>query len=112
MSLEDYTEAERELRGRLGPRDFLVDLFRIGEEMRAFLDSPIGAMLVSEFRDDLIEAVTDLLEADSLTSDEARDAFMRAKVGWKTLNKIDTVIKAAADAEAAIIDDDQRGDAQ
>lgn len=112
MGIEEYTEADRELRGRLGPQDFLVDLFRIGEEMQAFIETPVGAMLVAEFRDDVLDALGELLDMDDPTTPEARALFMRARVGWNMLKKIDGVLSAGAEAEKMIVDNDQRGDAQ
>ena len=93
---------EDELRERLGDHDFLIDLFQMGEQMRAFVSTPVGKFLCKELRDDFNDALSKLLLDEG---DTARHVTAM-RVAWSALGRIDSSLRAGAAAEQMISDDE------
>ncbi len=111
-SLEGYggapLAAETELRSRLGEYDFLVDLFQLGQEMQSFVETPAGAYLFAELKQQFNGSLSALLEEADLTSLEARQSFADMRAAWAALGRIDTSLRAARQADKMISEMDQQ----
>ena len=99
-------ELEAGLRRNLGGSDYLVDVWQMGEAMRAFIETPAGAFLFTEFRDDFNEQLEKLLEQADPDSAEARNCFYELRATWKTLEKIRIAIDEGRKAKVTIIEAD------
>ena len=106
MTLEGYgaepSGAEAELRRRLGEHDFLVDLFQLGEQMREFIETPVGAFLFAELRSDVNSGIKGLLDQPAVDSDNARAYFAKAKTAWASLVLIQETLEMGPVAERMI----------
>lgn len=98
----DQHSPEAELRRRLGDHDFLVDLFQLGEQMQAFIETTPGNFLFRTLKDDVNRNLKDLLAEPSLGTDRANAAWARAKTAWAALVLIEETLAMGSTAESMI----------
>lgn len=99
--------AEEELRRRLGEHDFLVDLFQMGEQMRAFIETPAGAHLYLALKQDVNTGLKGLLGEPSPDTTQARLHFAQAKTAWASLSLIQETLAMGRVADRMISEMDQ-----
>lgn len=99
-------ELEAGLRRNLGDKEFLVDVWQMGEAMKAFIETPAGALLFNEFRDDFNDQLEKLLEQADLDTPAARQHFYEMRACWRALQKIRTTIDEGQKAKRNIIEAD------
>lgn len=95
-------EIEAELRQRLGPDDFLVDLFQMGQVMQEWVETPAGAYLHRTLRDRVNENLAALLREPTADTDAARRAHAEARAAHAALELIQSAIGTGRMAEQII----------
>lgn len=99
--------AEAELKRRLGEHDFLVDLFQLSEQMRAFVETPAGAFLFSTLKDNVNLGLKGLLNEPGLDTSSAKAFYAQAKTAWASLSLIEETLAMGPVADRMMTELDQ-----
>jgi len=95
-------EVEAELRRKLGDSEFLVDLLHMGDQMRAWIETPPGALLYATLRDQVNEALAKLLLAPTLSTEAAIAAHAEGRAAYRALELINQTLRAGEEAERTL----------
>lgn len=92
---------ERQLRRGLGPEAPLVDIFKRGMQVGAFVSSEGGRAIVEECTRRIVECMEDLTREDGVPEDEKR-ALVAFKLNVAILRRMAALIAAGEQAGSAI----------